>query len=155
MNAKTLIAAATAAAMALPTAAFAQAGGPAGASAVGTGPTGGKPSPHSAGRPRDFTGDPVGAFQDLDRDRNGNISRTEWDDYYRSRPAAGSAAAGGTSGIPSAGSASRGDNPATVDRTPASEPTGVTAGPGTTSERTGPGSATATQPSTSGHGNPR
>ena|SRR5687768_293180 len=147
MKAKTLIAAATAAAMALPLAAFGQTGGPAGASAVGTGPTAGKPSPESAGRPRDFTGDPVGAFQDLDRDRSGSISRAEWDDHYRSRGAAGSAAAGG--------SAATRDNPATVDRTPASSPTGTTAGPGSTSERTGPGSATATQPSTSGHGKPR
>jgi hypothetical protein len=147
MNRNTLIAAATVAALASPLAAFGQAGGPAGASAVGTGPTGGKPSTDSAGRPMDFTGDPVGAFRDLDRDRSGSISRTEWDDYYRSRPAAGSAATGGTSGIR--------DNPATVDRTPASSPTGVTAGPGTASERTGPGSATATQPSTSGHGTPK
>lgn len=86
------------------------------------------------------------AFQDLDRDRSGAVSRTEWLDYYASS-ASGSATAGGTGGMR--------DNPATVDRTPASSTTGTTAGPGAASERTGSGSATATQPSTSGHGKAR
>jgi hypothetical protein len=140
MKLKTLIAVAVAGAFALPLAAqasadgdrmiLAQAGGPSGASATGTGPTGGTPSPRSAGEPKAPTapGAAVGAtamppdFSALDKNNDGQISRAEWDAHFR----AGAAAGGGT--------------------------TGATAGPGEASPKAGPGSATATTPSTGGTG---
>jgi hypothetical protein len=116
---------------------LAQAGGPAGASSTGTGPTGGVPSPQTAGEPRAPTasrGAAAGAtgsaaatapdFSMIDKNRDGQISRAEWDAHYR-------ASGGATTG---AGT------------------TGTTAGPGSASPRTGTGSDTATTPGTSGHG---
>lgn len=144
MRGKTLIAVGIGAAFALPLAAqgevdsliLAQSGGPSGASAVGTGPTGGVPraggpgpADASAGRPRDFTGQSVVQFSDLDQNRDGLISQTEWNAYAAS---ASSASVGTTS-----------------------TQTGVTAGPGSVSPRTAPSAATATSPSTSGHGKPK
>jgi len=85
------------------------------------------------------------SFSALDTNNDGQISRAEWDSHMGARSGArDGAASGGATG-----------NPATTDRTPASSPTGVTAGPGTVSPRTGPGSATATTPDTSGHGKPK
>lgn len=154
MKMKTIMAVAAAAAFSLPAAALAQAGGPAGASAQGTGATGGVPRTGSMGEPKDFTGHAVrgsgtmsGAaamdFNTLDKNRDGNISRAEWDAHHRA------AAGGGTGATTPSGIG------ATGDRTPSSAPTGTTAGPGTVSPRTGTGSATATQPGISGHGTPK
>jgi hypothetical protein len=128
---------------------LAQSGGPAGASATGTGPTGGVPSPRTAGEPASpkarsatsgATGGMTGSadFSSLDRNGDGQISRSEWDAHYRA--ASGST---GASGGASAGT------------TGTSSTTGATAGPGSASNRTGTGSDTATQPSTSGQGKPQ
>jgi hypothetical protein len=141
MKSRTWIALAVSGALAVPVLVHAQAGGPAGTSAQGSGVTGGVPRTGGPGPGMASMGEPQD-FNTMDRDSDGRISRAEWDDHYRR---GGSAAAGGTSPA----------NPATTDRTPASAPTGATAGPGTVSPRTGPGSATATQPSTSGHGKPQ
>lgn len=154
MRFKTLIALAVAGAFAVPLAAqasadgdrmiLAQAGGPAGASSVGRGPTGGTPSPQTAGEPatqRDraaqqgaatagATGMAAPMFSTLDTNGDGQISRAEWDAHHR----AGAASGGATTGSSS------------------SSTTGTTAGPGEASNRTGTGSATATTPSTSGEG---
>lgn len=140
MRLNTLIAVAVAAAFALPLAAqasadgdrtiLAQAGGPSGASSVGTGPTGGTPSPQTAGEPRAPTGERMGErpnFSMIDKNNDGQISRSEWDAYFRS-DSSGAAAGGGTG------------------------TTGTTAGPGEASPRTAPSSDTATSPSTSGTG---
>lgn len=83
------------------------------------------------------------SFSAIDTNNDGLISRSEWGTYSRSAAAqsSDSSSSGGSSG-----------NAATTDHTPASDPTGTTAGPGSVSPRTGPGAATATQPSTSGHG---
>lgn len=159
MKFRTCMAVAVAAAFAMPLAAqagdgersvLAQAGGPSGASAMGTGPTGGAPrtggpgpAQASTGEPKAFTGHPVrGAmrssdFTTIDANKDGNISRAEWDRHMRagadSSPQAPSATSGATTGAQ----------------------TGVTAGPGTVSPRVGTGSATATRPDTSGHGTPK
>ena len=160
MKLKTLIALAVAGAFAVPMAAqasadgdkfiLAQSGGPAGASAVGRGPTGGVPSPQSAGEPatqRD-RGATAGAsrgmtsdFSTYDRNGDGQISRAEWNAVHGSASGRTGASSGSTTS-PS-GSAS------------GSSTTGTTAGPGSASNRTGTGSDTATTPSTSGHGKPQ
>jgi hypothetical protein len=151
MRLKTLIAVAVAGAFALPLAAqasvdgdrmiLAQAGGPSGASSVGTGPTGGTPSPSTAGEPKAPAGERMGerraeagatgrmneSFSMIDKNNDGQISRAEWDAYFRS-DSSGAAAGGGTG------------------------TTGTTAGPGEASPRTAPSSDTATTPSTSGTG---
>jgi hypothetical protein len=149
MKLKKLLAVAVAAAFALPLAAQASAGGdrlilasgPSGTSSVGSGPTGGTPSPQSAGEPKapmaGERGAAVGAasapdFSAIDKNNDGQISRAEWDAHYRS----GSAAAGGAA----AGGAT----------TPGK--TGTTAGPGESSPKTAPSSDTATSPSTGGTG---
>jgi hypothetical protein len=136
MKARTFIAVAIAGALAAPVAAFAQAGGPAGTSAQGSGVTGGVPRTGGPGPGMASMGEPQD-FNRMDRDSDGRVSRAEWDEHYR-----GKASAGGTSS----------GNPATTDHTSAPSTTGTTAGPGSVSPRTGPGSATATRPSTSGHG---
>jgi hypothetical protein len=146
MKLKTLIALAVAGAFAVPLAAqasadgdrmiLAQAGGPAGSSATGTGPSGGAPSPQTAGEPKaatqksdanraasGATGSAAPAFSMLDTNSDGQISQAEWDAHYRS----GSAATGGASTSP------------------------APSGPGTKSQA-GPGSDTATTPGTSGKG---
>lgn len=144
MKLRTLIAVAAAGALAAPMVTYGQTGGPAGASAQGTGVTGGVPRTGGPGPARASMGEPQD-FTAMDRDSDGQISRTEWDDHY------GSAAAGASArGVDEAD-----DNRATTDRTPASEPRGTTGGTGAASSRTGPGSATATQPDTSGHGVPK
>lgn len=166
MKFKTMFALAVAGAFAVPLAAqasadsdrtiLAQAGGPAGTSAVGSGPTGGAPSPQSAGEPaapRDragsgATGSSVGAtagassapaFSTLDANGDGQISQAEWDAHYRTGASSGASTGTGA--------------PATTGST--SAPTGTTAGPGTASPRTGPGLDTATSPGTTGHGTPK
>lgn len=157
MNFKQLLVVAVTGAFALPVAAQQSADGdrmilaqgPSGASAVGTGPTGGTPSPQSAGEPKAPTADRSSAtgsttprrasrgsadFSAMDKNGDGMISRSEWDAYHR-----GAAASGGATSAPSAASAGRGKN-------------GTTAGPGEASPRTAPSSDTATSPSTSGQG---
>ena len=113
---------------------LAQAGGPAGASSVGRGPTGGVPSPQSAGEP---------ATQ-ADRAAGAGASTANCDILSGSakEKCLSDAAAAGAS---SSGSASSGTSTAT----------GTTGGPGSASGRTGSGSDTATQPGTSGHGKPQ
>jgi hypothetical protein len=82
------------------------------------------------------------SFSELDKNNDGQISRAEWDAYYR----AGSAASGGATTAPVA--------PAPI--TPSgSSTTGATAGPDSASNKTAPSSDTATSPSTSGQGKPR
>jgi len=152
MRFKTLIALAVAGAFAVPLAAqasadgdriiLAQSGGPAGASSTGTGPSGGTPSPQTAGEPKTPTKDraaTAGAtaapmFSTLDTNGDGQISRAEWDAHHRAGAASGGASTGAATG--STGSST----------------TGTTAGPGSASPRTGTGSDTATTPSTSGEG---
>lgn len=158
MKLRTLLALAVAGAFAVPLAAqasvdgdriiLAQSGGPAGSSATGTGPTGGVPSPRTAGEPKAATGERGAAagatgsmsgsadFSALDRNGDGQISRAEWDAHYR--------AGASSSGMGASGGATTGSS--------ASSKTGATAGPGSASNRTGSGSATATTPSTSGQG---
>src|SRR2546428_9427554 len=115
MRLKTLLAVAVAGAFAVPFAAQVLAagdnmilaqGGPAGASSTGTGPSGGTPSPQTAGEPKTATsgGATVGAtgtamspsFSEVDKNNDGQISRAEWDAYFRS----GGAASGGTTTAP-------------------------------------------------------
>jgi hypothetical protein len=144
MNLKKLLPWAVAAAFAVPSTILAQ--GPSGTSSMGNSPsTGGSPSTQSAGepkaptageRPRAAAGS-TGAtssgrpdFSAIDKNSDGNISRSEWDAFYRDRDQ-NRAASGGTS---------------------SSGKTGTTAGPGEASSRTAPGSATATKPDTSGQG---
>ena len=151
MKLKSLLAVGVAAAFALPFAAQVSAAGDSlilaqasGSSSVGTGPTGGTPSTSSAGEPKAPTAGErprAGAatsgatssgtsrapdFSAIDKNHDGMISRAEWDAYMRS---SGAASGGATSGK-----------------------TGTTAGPGESSNRTAPGSATATKPDTSGTG---
>jgi EF hand domain-containing protein len=141
-----------------------------GASSTGTGPTGGTASPQSAGEPKAPTagerprsgasssgasssgasssGATAGTrgrpdFSAIDKNGDGQISRAEWDAFYKDRDQNRSGAAGGAT---SSGSAV----------TPSgSGKTGSTAGPGEASNRTAPGSATATKPDTSGQGKPQ
>jgi len=147
MRVNAMIAAAVAAALALPLVPPSAAHAQAGASAVGTGPTGGVPrtggpdTAPSAGEPLDFTGHPVRGFSQLDTNRDGHISRAEWD--HAVRP--------GREGDNVRRSASSGPS-ILEERAPASSPMGVTAGPGMASPRTAAGSATATKPGTSGFG---
>lgn len=118
MKLKTLIALAVAGAFAVPFAAqasadgdrmiLAQAGGPAGSSSSGTGPTGGVPSPRTTGEPKASTGAAAGAsaaapmFSSVDANGDGQISRAEWDAHYRISGSAGSSgASGGASTTPS------------------------------------------------------
>jgi hypothetical protein len=167
MKLKKLLPWAVAAAFAVPSTILAQSssGGadagapPSGASSVGTSPkSGGSPSAQSAGEPKAPTAGerPAAAgatgatssrrpdFSAMDKNGDGNISRSEWDAFYRDRDqnrASGAASGGATSS--SSGSAV----------TPSgSGKTGTTAGPGEASSRTAPGSATATKPDTSGQG---
>jgi hypothetical protein len=80
----------------------------------------------------------------MDKNGDGNISRSEFDAFYRDRDAsrAPGAASGGATTTPSSGATT----------SSGSGKTGTTAGPGSASERTAPGSATATKPDTSGQG---
>src|SRR5262245_13740671 len=144
MKLRTLMAVGVAAAFALPGMVLAQASG---ASSTGTGSTGGTPSTSSSGEPKAPTAGerPRSAasgatssgmsrapdFNAIDKNHDGQISRAEWDAYMRS---SGSATGGATT---SSGSGT----------------TGAAAGPGP-SNRTAPGSATATTPDTSGTGKP-
>src|SRR5512145_765764 len=151
MKFKKLLAVAVAAAFAVPFAAQASADSDrmilaqaSGASSVGTGPTGGTPSPQSAGEPKaPMAGERPRAgagatsstsrmpeFSAIDKNGDGMISRAEWDAHQRS----GSAASGGATTSSGSGK------------------TGTTAGPGEASARTAPGSASATKPDTSGTG---
>jgi hypothetical protein len=151
MNLKTLIAAAVAAAFALPLAAQASVdsdtiilaqGGPAGSSSVGTGPTGGTPTPQTAGEPKAAAG--AGARGDATvvtprADRCLGMTGMERDNCMRDDRAARDAAVGGGASS-SVGTSSGGAT------------TGTTAGPGEASPKTAPSSDTATSPSTSGTG---
>lgn len=166
MKLKTLLAVAVAGAFALPLAAqasadgdrliLAQAGGPAGASSTGTGPTGGTPSPRTAGEPKAPTGaaaaGATGRYHRLDKDRDGFVSREE-----------AAAAQGLTFGDYDKNSDGRlsadeirgwrdpmGANPG--EAAAGGGTTGTTAGPGEASPRTAPGSDSATSSSTSGTG---
>jgi hypothetical protein len=128
---------------------------PSGASSTGTGPTGGVASPRSAGEPKaPMAGErpPAGAsssgatastrgrpdFSAIDKNGDGQISRAEWDAFYRDRDrgaASGGATSSGSAVTPSG-----------------SGKTGTTAGPGEASPRTAPSSDTATSGSSSGTG---
>lgn len=121
MKLRTLIAAAVTGAFALPFAAqasapdntmiLAQAGGPAGASASGTGAPGGVPRAGGPGSSGASTGEPQSStaasarsaatgstggmaptFEKLDTNSDGQISRAEWDAHHRSEAGAGSGA---------------------------------------------------------------
>jgi len=162
MNFKSLMVVAVTAAFALPIAAqsadsdrmiLAQSG----TSAVGNGPTGGAPSPQSAGEPKaPMAGERPAAgasssgatastrgrpdFSAIDKNGDGQSSRAEWDAFYKDRDSGRGAASGGAT---SSGSAV----------TPSgSGKTGTTAGPGEASPRTAPSSDTATSGSSSGTG---
>jgi hypothetical protein len=164
MKLKTLLSVGVAAAFALPLAAQASADSDrmilaqaSGASSVGSGPTGGTASPQSAGEPKaPMAGErpPAGAsssgatsstrgrpdFSAIDKNGDGQISRAEWDAFYKDRDGGRGAASGGAT---SSGSAV----------TPSgSGKTGTTAGPGEASPRTAPSSDTATSGSSSGTG---
>jgi EF hand domain-containing protein len=162
MNFKKLLVVAVAGAFAVPFAAQVSAAGDnlilaqSGTSAVGNGPTGGTPSPQSAGEPKAPTaGSSTGStstrsskrasrgpadFSAMDTNGDGMISRSEWDAAHR-----GAAASGGSTAAPAA--------PAGAAAAPAARgKTGTTAGPGEASPRTAPSSDTATSPSTSGAG---
>lgn len=160
MKLKTLVALAVAGAFAVPLVAQASADGdrilladgPSGAGAVGTGPTGGVPSPQSAGEPRastpgSATAGPSGTYHSLDANRDGYVSREEAgresslnfseldkDGDGRLSSSEMSAWQGGAASSGATGGASA-----------------APSGPGTAS-RAGPGSDTATTPSTSGKG---
>jgi hypothetical protein len=126
--------------------------GPSGTSAVGNGPTGGAPSPQSAGEPRaPMAGERSTAggtaadtakhssrgkpdFSAIDKNGDGMISRSEWDAYQRDRAASG----GATTAPSGAAHTTRGQS-------------GTTAVPNDPSSRA-PSSDTATSPSTSGAG---
>jgi len=169
MKLKTLLAVGVAAAFALPRAAQASADSDglilaqaSGSSSVGSGPTGGMASPQSAGEPKaPMAGERPRAgasssgasssgatastrgrpdFSAIDKNGDGQISRAEWDAFYKDRDSGRGAASGGAT---SSGSAV----------TPSgSGKTGTTAGPGEASPRTAPSSDTATSGSSSGTG---
>jgi hypothetical protein len=135
---------------------LAQSGGPAGASSTGTGPTGGVPSPRTAGEPKAPTGaasaGTTGKYHRLDTNHDGYVSREEaaaasgmdfdkLDKNHDGRLSSSEMRAwhdpmAGRSGAAAGGSSS----------------TGTTAGPGEASPRTAPSSDSATSPSTSGTG---
>ena len=149
MKLNTLIAAAIAGAFALPLAAqasadndrmiVAQSGGPSGVSATGTGPTGGAPTPQSAGEPATQKDRAAGAGATSDSTtRCQGMIGTMRDDCMRDANRASSGATGTTTTSPS-GSAT----------------TGATTGPDSASNKTAPSSATATSPDTSGQGKPK
>lgn len=143
MELKKLLAVAVAAAFALPLAAQASAEGDrmilaqSGASSVGTGPTGGTPSPQSAGEPRAPTDSKA------DQRRCESMTGTERESCMRDARAAGttSGSSSGTTGSATGGASSA----------PAGS-TGTTAGPGEASPKVGSGSDTATGSSSSGTG---
>jgi hypothetical protein len=164
MNFKKLLVVAVAGAFALPFAAQVSAAGDnlilaqaSGSSSVGSGPTGGTASPQSAGEPKaPMAGERPRAgasssgatastrgrpdFSAIDKNGDGQISRAEWDAFYKDRDSGRGAASGGAT---SSGSAV----------TPSgSGKTGTTAGPGEASPRTAPSSDTATSGSSSGTG---
>ena len=155
MKIRTLLAVAVAGAFALPFSAqasadgdrmiLAQSGGPAGASSVGRGPTGGAPTPQSAGEPATQRDRAAGAPMNTDTSRCQGMIGTERDncmrDANRGPSATGGTAAGGATAAPGVKSSPT-----------APSATGTTAGPGEASNRTAPSSATATSPSTSGTG---
>jgi hypothetical protein len=153
MKLKKLLAIAVAAAFALPFAGQASAAGdslilaqgPSGASSTGTGPTGGTPSPQTAGEPK-APGDTK-----ADSRRCDNMTGTERETCLRDSPRAGSTgAAAGSTGSATGGATT---SPSGAVVTPGgSGTTGTTAGPGETKPGTAPSSATATSPDTSGTG---
>jgi hypothetical protein len=149
MNVNKLVVVAIAGAFALPLAAQVSAAddamilaqGPSGASSVGTGPTGGTPSPQSAGEPKAATDNKA------DTKRCESMTGLERENCMRDARAPGGAA-GGTTGSATSGATTSGSavTPGGSDKT------GTTAGPGEASPRTAPSSDTATSPSTSGTG---
>jgi hypothetical protein len=144
MRLKTLLAVVVAGAFAVPFAAqvsaagdnmiLAQGGGPAGSSSVGTGPTGGTPSPGTAGEPKAAAGD--------NSKRCAGMTGMERDNCMRDDRAAREAAAGTSSS-------------GTVNSSSGGATTGATAGPDSASNKTAPSSDTSTSPSTSGQGKPQ
>ena len=164
MKLKTLFAVAVAGAFAVPFAAqvsaagdnliIAQAGGPAGSSGMGTGPTGGTPSPSTAGEPKAAAGElgkRCAAMTGMERD---NCMRDE----RAARDAAAGTSSSGTVNSSSGGAtaAPSGSVVTPVPVTPGgSSTTGATAGPDAASNKTAPSSDTATSPSTSGQGTPQ
>jgi hypothetical protein len=158
MKLKQLLAVAVAAAFALPVAAQTSvssdrmilAQGPAGASSMGTGPTGGTPSTQSAGEPKAPTADTAASK------RCEGMVGTERETCLRDTRAPSGASAGSTgSSVGTTGSATGGatTSPSGSVVTPGgSGKTGTTVGPGEASPRTAPSSDTATSPSTSGTG---
>jgi len=166
MNFKKLLVVAVAGAFALPFAAQVSAAGDnlilaqaSGASSVGSGPTGGAASPQSAGEPKaPMAGERPRAgasssgatastrgrpdFSAIDKNGDGQISRAEWDAFYKDRDSGRGAASGGATTAPSGTTAA----PAARGKT------GTTAGPGEASPRTAPSSDTATSGSSSGTG---
>ena len=158
MKLKTLLAVAVAGAFALPFAAqasvdgdrmiLAQAGGPSGSSATGTGPTGGTATPQTAGEPKAAAGE----VSSTATKRCETMTGLERETCLRdARAATPGAATGGASTAPATTT-----SPSTSTVSPSgSGTTGATAGPGSASNRTAPSSDTATSPSTSGQGKPR
>jgi hypothetical protein len=157
MKLRTLLAVAVAGAFALPFSAqasadgdrmiLAQAGGPAGASSVGRGPTGGTPNPQSAGEPATQRDRAAGGPVNSDLSRCQGMVGTERDTCMRdaNRGVTGSATGGAATGGATAA-------PGVASTPSAPSATGTTAGPGEASNRTAPSSDTATSPSTSGTG---
>ena len=141
MELKKLLAVAVAAAFALPLAAQASASGDrmilaqSGASSVGTGPTGGTPSPQSAGEPKA----PTDTKADMRRCEA--LTGMERDNCMRER-----ASSGATSGATGSAAGTTGSSAG------ATGSTGTTAGPGEASPKVGAGSDTATSSSSSGTG---
>lgn len=154
MKLKTLLAVAVAGAFALPFAAqasadsdrmiLAQAGGPSGASATGTGPTGGTPTPQTAGEPKAAAGEVSSTATKRCDAMTGLERETCMRDARAASPTSGSAAGGATT-APVTGTVSPSGSGAT----------GATAGPDAASNKTAPSSDTGTSPSTSGQGKPR
>ena len=154
MRLNTLLAAAVAAAFALPLAAqasadsdrmiLAQAGGPAGASQQGTGPTGGVPSPRTAGEPKAAAGE-ISSTATRDEARCKDLTGMERDKCMSDNRASTGGDTATSGAVTSGGAAASGG-------ATGSSQTGTTAGPGEASNRTAPSSDTATSPSTSGQG---
>jgi hypothetical protein len=145
MNVKKLVVVAIAGAFALPLAGLASAAGdtmiraqgPSGTSSVGSGPTGGTPSPQSAGEPK-------APMADSKADTRRCESMTGLEREFCMRDARAPGATTGTTGSATGGATTSSGGPVT---------SGASGTAGTQpSDRAAPGSATATKPDTSGTG---